>query len=223
MIIVFDLDEVLYDEKTFVLSGFSEVSKYLDKNNIIPFKQSMDFLTKRFKIQRNYIFDELLKRFEVHNKKNIKKCISVYRSHKPLIKIYPEALKCLNKLKNYPIYIVTDGNKIVQKNKIDALKIKKMIKFCFLTSNYKLKNAKPSPYCFMKICNLENAKPKDVIYVGDNPNKDFVGIKPLGFKTVRVLKGRYKNLKKAKKYEANIQINSLREFDQKLITNIIKF
>ena len=91
------------------------------------------------------------------------------------------------------------------------------MKKCYLTSNYGLNNAKPSPYCFLKICNLENVRPNEVVYVGDDPNKDFVGIKPLGFKTIRVLKGRYSNLRKTKKYQSNIVINSLRELNPKLL------
>ena len=49
MIIIFDLDEVLYDEKTFVLSGFNAVSDYLDKQKLISKKACMSFLRNRFK------------------------------------------------------------------------------------------------------------------------------------------------------------------------------
>ena len=121
------------------------------------------------------------------------------------------------KFKKNTCYIVTDGNKLVQLNKIKALGLEKFMKKCFLTSNYGLKNVKPSPYCFLKICNIENVEPKEVVYVGDDPNKDFVGIKPLGFQTVRLLKGRYKNLIKPKKYQSDIVINSLRELNLKLL------
>ena len=31
-----------------------------------------------------------------------------------------------------------------------------------------------------------------MVYVGDDPNKDFVNLNPLGMKTVRVLTGRFK-------------------------------
>ena len=37
------------------------------------------------------------------------------------------------------------------------MEISKNVKKYILTSNYSLKNAKPSPYCFLKICDLENA------------------------------------------------------------------
>ena len=63
-------------------------------------------------------------------------------------------------------------------------------------------------------------KPSDIIYIADNPSKDFVGIKPLGFKTIRLLKGRYKNVKKEKKYEAKFTIKSLSQLNYDFIKKI---
>ena len=44
MIIVFDLDEVLYDEKTYVISGFRTVSEFLEKDEAIPKKIIFEYL-----------------------------------------------------------------------------------------------------------------------------------------------------------------------------------
>ena len=181
MIIVFDLDDTLYDEKTFFHSGMNAIVDYLSNEYGIPKKNLLRFLKKRIKQKRIQIIDDLLKNFNIYSKTKVKKCLSIYRKHSPKIQLSNDAKSCLKNLKKFPCYIVTDGNKIVQLNKIRALKLEKLMKKCFLTSNYGLKNAKPSPYCFMKICNLENVKPQDIMYVGDNPNKDFIGIKPLGF------------------------------------------
>ena len=68
----------------------------------------------------------MLENFKIYSKENIKKAILVYRTHKPNIVLPQESIEVLryyNSLK-IPIYIVTDGNKIVQNNKIEALKIK---------------------------------------------------------------------------------------------------
>jgi len=59
-----------------------------------------------------------------------------------------------------------------------------------------------------------------VIYIADNPNKDFVGLKPLGFKTIRVLKGPYKDLKKPPEFEADLNIRSLAELDVELLNSL---
>ena len=220
MIIVFDLDDVLYDEKLFFKRGMNAIVNFISTEYGISKKQILFFLKKRIKKGRVKIIDDILKKFNIYSKYMVKKCLSIYRTHFPIIQLSSDAKYCLQNLKNFSCYIVTDGNKIVQLNKIKALKISKNIKKYFLTSNYGLKNAKPSPYCFLKICNLENVRPIDVVYVGDDPNKDFVGIKPLGFHTIRVMKGRYRNLKKPKKYQSNLEINSLRELNPKLLKKI---
>ena len=82
-----------------------------------------------------------------------------------------------------------------------------------------LKHSKPSTYCFEKIAKLEKVEYKDIVYIGDNPNKDFVNIKKLGFRTIRVLKGMFSNLNKETKFEAELNILSLVEL-KNIILNI---
>lgn len=217
MIIVFDLDDVLYEEKSFYYSGIDAIVNFISNEYNIPKNKILIFLKNRNNKNRKKIIDDILINFNIYSKSRVRKCLSIYRMHFPKIKISADAIYCLKNLKKNTCYIVTDGNKLVQLNKIKALGLEKFMKKCFLTSNYGLKNAKPSPYCFLKICDIENVEPKEVVYVGDDPNKDFVGIKPLGFQTVRLLKGRYKNLIKPKKYQSDIVINSLRELNLKLL------
>ncbi|MFY4754447.1 hypothetical protein ACOTV2_11860, partial [Aliarcobacter butzleri] len=83
-------------------------------------------------------FDEVLKYFNIYSKKNILKAVSIYRTHKPSINLPQNSIYILNYFNkiNIPIYIVTDGNKIVQNNKIEALKLRKYIKKDFITHRY---------------------------------------------------------------------------------------
>ena len=220
MIIVFDLDEVLYDEKTYVISGFRAVSEFLEKDEAIPKKIIFEYLKRRLKNGRERIFNDLLDNFRIYSQKNLKKCISVYRTHTPKIKLYSDAKDCLKRLKNYPLYIVTDGNKIVQKNKIKALNLENHIKKIILTSNYELRNSKPSTFCFQKICDMEKTSPTNLVYIGDDPHKDFVGLKREGFKTIRLFKGRFKNERLSKEFEADYKIKSLKEINEEFIKKI---
>ena len=220
MIIVFDLDEVLYDEKTYVISGFRAVSEFLEKDEAIPKKIIFEYLKRRLKNGRERIFNDLLDNFRIYSQKNLEKCISVYRTHTPKIKLYSDAKDCLKRLKNYPLYIVTDGNKIVQKNKIKALNLENHIKKIILTSNYELRNSKPSTFCFQKICDMEKTSPTNLVYIGDDPHKDFVGLKREGFKTIRLFKGRFKNERLSKEFEADYKIKSLKEINEEFIKKI---
>ena len=89
---------------------------------------------------------------------------------------------------------------------------KHYFKKIYITHNYGIKHSKPSLYCFNKI--LENEKIYDtnkLVYIGDNPNKDFVNLNKNGFQTVRILNGSYKNVRLQRHFEAQYQINELVE------------
>lgn len=220
MILVFDLDDTLYEELTYVKSGFRAVANYLNEHYSIPTQTGLEFMLGKLSSGRGRIFNDLLTEYGIYKKELVSKCVSIYRLHQPNITLSPEADACLKRLHSYPQYIVTDGNKLVQQNKIQALGLDRRVKFCYITHRYGIKNAKPSPYCFMKICEREKVAPKEVVYIADNPNKDFVGIKPFGFRTIRILQGSYKDLSLTSEYEAEQQIRSLDELTQEFIKRL---
>jgi len=213
MIIVFDLDDTLYDETTFVRSGYKAVAAYLSTQLKIDDEQIFRELWQELQIQRNHVFNRFLEKKGALRSQLVKRCLSIYRSHDPKIVLYPEARACLERFKDSPLYVVTDGNKIVQKRKFLALGLEKYIRRCMCTYAFGISHSKPSPYCFEKICQLEKVDPSQVMYVADNPAKDFVGIKPLGFKTVRVLKGAYSSMKVEPRFDADRIISDLSELN----------
>lgn len=222
MIVVFDMDDTLYDEITYVESGFRTVCDFLHQTFKAPKQKCFELMMKELKKNgRGKIFNVALEKYGILNKTNIRKCVSIYRTHTPDIELNKEAIDCFKRFHDYPKYVVTDGNKIAQGRKVDALGLKQMMKKVFITHQYGLSSSKPSPYCFFKIMEMENSNPQNIVYIGDNPNKDFVGIKPLGFKTIRIRKGDYMNEKVSLKYDAQISIDSLDELTPSLLNDLI--
>ncbi len=220
LVLVFDLDDTLYDELTYVRSGFRAVAEFLRREYGLAVQDSYIDMVERLQNGRGRIFDDLLIRFGLYSKRNVRSCLSIYRMHKPEIELFADAAECLQRFQHLPIYIVTDGNKLVQKNKLIALGLYHRVKLCFITHRYGVKNAKPSPYCFWKICEREQVSAQEVIYVADNPRKDFVGIKPLGFHTVRIIRGQHKDVELEAEYEAECRIHSLAELSEDLLERI---
>ncbi|MBA2369551.1 MAG: HAD family hydrolase [Candidatus Protochlamydia sp.] len=216
MAIVFDLDDTLYPELSFVYSGYKAVSAYLSPLLNLPPNEIEAGLKAELKIKRDQVFDRFLQEHNFYSRSLVKKCLSLYRGHVPTIQLYSEALECLKALKENSLFVVTDGNKLVQQRKYQALELGSYIKKCFCTYAYGIHRSKPSPYCFERICQLEKIVPSQVVYVADNPYKDFVGIKPLGFKTVRVLTGPYRDCKVEPAYEADEQIDNLSQLEAAL-------
>ena len=224
MIIVFDLDDTLYEEINYVKSGFRAVSNHLSNQYKIGtpevvYKELILLLEKQ---GRGKIFDRILERYDLSNKAVIKKCLAIYRLHDPDICFSTIGRSCLERFQDFPKYLLTDGNKVVQTKKIKSLDIDDYFKRIVITHNYGLKYSKPSTYCFHKILKWEDASPSDLVYVGDNPRKDFVNLKSNGFKTVRVLTGEHKDVVAPIEYEADAKINSLNELSVKYLKNMFE-
>jgi len=211
-VVVFDLDDTLYSELDYVKSGLEFVANNVSLRLGLESSEFLNLFLKSLSIGRSNVFDRALDELSLKNSRNIKQCVALYRGHIPKINLYPNALNIITKMANqYSVYIVTDGNKLVQKIKLKALGLydSPIVKKAFITYRYGVKNAKPSPYCFNKIAQFESVEPKDIVYIADNAKKDFVGIKPLGYKTIRVLSGQHKDCCYGDEYEAEYIIDKL--------------
>ena len=62
---------------------------------------------------------------------------------------------------------------------------------------------------------------REVRNIADNPNKDFIGIKPFGFKTIRVKRGMFSNIILDKSHEADITIHTLDELTDNLLKKLL--
>ena len=218
--ILFDLDDTLYDEMQFVKGGFKAVSLYISRNNNISqnavYQLLLDVLEK---YGRGHTFDIGLKKLGLYSKKLIPKLVEVYRIHKPNLSLYSDVTTTLSTLikRNYKLGLITDGNVEVQKNKVKALRIKDFFDCMVFSDEYGIGKRKPNSFPYQKAMEKLELQARETIYVGDNPHKDFITAKKLGIFTVRILRGRYKNIKLRKEYEANYQIKNLDE-----ILSIIK-
>jgi putative hydrolase of the HAD superfamily len=218
LIIVFDLDDTLYQEITYVKSGLTAVSQDIaSKYNLNQEMIYSEALSMLETFGRGHIFDNILRQYGLYSKREVKRLLSVYRSHNPRIKIGLPELEVLRKCRIISnLYLVTDGNKNVQAKKIEALKIKTYFKRIFITHRYGLEASKPSLKCFEHIRELEKVGWSEIVYIGDDPNKDFVNLKKVGATTIRVMTGRFRKVTKSPAYEAEWHINSLSELPKLL-------
>lgn len=224
MIICFDLDDTLYDEISYVESGFKEISKYLNGLNILNFSENEIYLNLMNIMERKgrgRVFDEFLKKNNIKSKNLVKRCLSIYRKHKPNIKLNENVkeILCLLKKKYGNLYLVTDGNLIAQRNKIKALNLNKYFYKTLPTHQYGTKHSKPSTYVFEKICKWEKIEMHNLVYIGDNPYKDFVNLKKLGAITIRLNQGMFKNVNLSKKFMADFQVDNIKQINKFIIEN----
>jgi len=185
--IAFDLDDTIYLERDYILSGFKAVSKYLHRTRGISEKETFEFLVKTFgKGIRGKNFNLLIEKFAIPNSE-LTKLIDIYRNHPPDIKPIEGMTELLAELsKSFRLAIITDGYIETQKLKVSALGIDRLVHRIIYTDEFGKERWKPDPLAFKTLKKYENLKNQEAIYIADNPLKDFIPAKATGFITIKV-------------------------------------
>ena len=211
MIPIFDLDDTLYPERSYVESGFRAVAAWLADRFGWDANESMRVMLNTLEQEgRGAVFDRLIASRRTMSVRLVNECVRVYRHNLPSISLAQNVEEILSSFPE-PIYLVTYGHKIVQQLKVRALQIEHQFKKVFITHRYGIQHAKPSIHCFEIIRRMEHCEWSDMAYIGDNPAKDFVNLTPLGVRTIRVLTGEHQNVKAKPGFEATYVITSLGE------------
>lgn len=177
--VIFDLDDTLYSEKEYVKSGFKAVSDYLGADY-------EERLWRFFEAGRPAI-DELLIEIGRADEKNA--ALDIYRSHKPRIHLYDGVAEMLERLKGkgLKVGIITDGRPEGQHNKLEALGLEHMVDDIIITDELGgVQFRKPCDIAFRIMQNRWRLPASEMVYVGDNPIKDFQAPQQLGMKRVIV-------------------------------------
>lgn len=189
-LIACDLDDTLTPEIEFVKSGFSACAKVLEKRCGISKDKAYEAFKQAFKISSKHVFDRALEKFGLSDLKLKNELVETYRYHKPNINFYPDVPEFLKaaKNRNLPLAIITDGDAKTQKNKIKALGAEKFFKEIIATSDYGADFCKPSPKPFELLISHFKIEPSEMLYIGDNPLKDFYISAILPIKTARIVR-----------------------------------
>lgn len=211
MILIFDLDDTLYAERSFVLSGFGAVARFAEDRWGIPAGASVAQMTEILdRAGRGRIFDDWLALHGRRSRGNVRACVRVYRHHRPDIALPAAHLALLERLRREgPLFLVTDGHKIAQQRKVEALGLAPYFSRIYITHRYGRHNAKPSLHCFELIRKRTDSAWADLAYIGDNPAKDFVSLNAVGATTIRVHTGAHRAVAALPGYDAAHHIDGL--------------
>ncbi len=174
-VIVFDLDDTLYKEVSFVESGFNAVARYLGN---LSYADEMMSSWRRGK----NAFEQLLSNHSLTS--SVEELLTIYRTHVPTIELETSVVATLEALvENGEILgIITDGRYITQRNKIKALGLSRWIADDNIIISEEFGSAKPDirNYRFF----MSKYPGKTYTCIGDNVAKDFVAPKSLGWQTI---------------------------------------
>lgn len=176
-VIVFDLDDTLYNEIDFLKSAYIDISKELEPNT---WEQ---LYTQLFSLYRNKldVFEFICNTYTIEKEDLIQR----YRNHIPNIKPFDGVLNTLQKIKEGKgrIAIVTDGRSITQRNKLQKLGLLPYLDHVIISEE--IGSEKPNPLNFTAIEN--HFQLTAYYYIADNFKKDFIAPKKLGWQTIALI------------------------------------
>lgn len=165
--VIFDLDDTLYSEKEYIRSGFSKIAKAYPMINNCEAR-----LWNAFEKKESAIDSVLKEEGLIQEKDN---CIKIYRNQIPNIHLYEGVKEMLQRIgKAKKMGMITDGRPEGQNAKIDSLGIRELFDEIIITDTLGgAEYRKPNPKAFMLMSEKLKVKTSEMIYVGDNINKDF--------------------------------------------------
>jgi putative hydrolase of the HAD superfamily len=191
--VLLDMDDTLYDEMSFVASGFRAVAKDMaGRCGIEPPQLVEEMMEILQRDGRGKVFDTALKGYGVHDEQYVQYLVDLYRRHQPQIKVFEDVCPVLELLKRrgLRIGVITDGHGPTQRRKFEALEIEKYIDIFIATDDLGAAYWKPHPLAFAKALDKLSVTPQLAACVGDNPTKDFKGPRSLGMLTIHITRRR---------------------------------
>jgi putative hydrolase of the HAD superfamily len=190
--VLFDLDNTLYPEMEFVCGGLRAAAEQLSQRTGVAaqrlFERAKAIMDRD---GRGRVFDALLSELDVEPQEAVTKMmVLAYRTHRPAIGLFDDVLPAFSALRRLGLRLglVTDGMGSIQRRKIEALRLDRLLDVVVCTDELGREFWKPSTVPFCVALESLSVRPQDAAYVGDDPAKDFVGPNALGMWTIRILR-----------------------------------
>ena len=178
-VVVFDLDDTLYNELDFLKSAYIAIAQYLEPKEWITLYVSM-FSMYRSNIN---VFDYLALDYG----KDAKTLIDMYRNHSPDIELFEGVIDVIKAIKQKEghIGIITDGRSGTQRSKIKSLNITDLIDKIVISDD--IGSEKPAEENFLAIEAAFKFNEAEFYYIADNLKKDFITPNARAWKTIGLI------------------------------------
>lgn len=175
-VFVFDLDDTLYKEIDYRLSGFRAVVRQIERIYEVNLERQLSNLIEQGSPD---VLHELCVAAGLPTA--VKQTLLwTYRLHMPDIKLSEDVKAAISLIRQNAAgtAILTDGRSLTQRAKLSALGLKDFL--VYISEEYG--DQKPSCLRFEAV--MRDLPFKTYVYVADNPKKDFVAPNRLGWTTI---------------------------------------
>lgn len=212
-VVLFDLDDTLVSEDSYIRSGYRAVCDYLN-HTFEEYEFNESHLYELYAADAKNVFNRLLEEYGIaYKKEDILKLVQIYRTHMPVISFYDDVLPTIFAMKKKGVRcgIISDGYLETQSAKVEALCAEQFFEKIILTESLGREYWKPHPKAFELMQEFFAVPFEEMMYVGDNPRKDFLIQKTYPIYTVRIIREKSVYLNEA--YEEGLK-------EQKRVTSL---
>lgn len=183
--IIFDLDDTLYRERRWLLSGFTAVARHLEVAHRVDRQEAFRCLVASVRAGRRHeAFQRLCRRFGLPARL-IPGLVSLVRSHRPALALRRSTRSALAQLRSdWRLGVLTNGLPAVQARKTAALDLRELVDAVVYAGDYGA--GKPEPQPFLEVATRVGVDPARCVFVGDDPWCDIHGARQVGMHTVRI-------------------------------------
>lgn len=211
--VIFDLDYTLHDNDAYWFGVFKEVASFLEYKKKLDFDKTYEILMKIFKEKGpsyGSLFKDLFEEINLEvDDGAIHELVKIYHNHEPSLKLYPETVSVLRRLKEkYKIGLISNGQEQTQMKKLKALAIEGYFDTVVFPERSK---RKPNIEPFITVAKNLKIELNEIVYVGDNPLEDFESLRKSNSLCIRVLRGPFKALTVQEGLDAQYKIENLEQ------------
>jgi putative hydrolase of the HAD superfamily len=185
--IIFDMDDTLYPERRFVLSGFAAVAHALRTTRGIDARESFRVLSGAMRAgRRRTALQTLCSRFGLPLDL-VGELVGIIRQHRPRLRLGTSTRRVLAELRpRWRLGILTNGMPAVQARKVEALGLGPLVDEVVYASEHGTGSGKPERAPFLAMASRLRVVPERCVFVGDDPERDIAGAAGAGMRSVRI-------------------------------------
>jgi putative hydrolase of the HAD superfamily len=185
--LLFDLDDTLYRERRFMLSGYAAVAADVAARTGAPAAAILRRLARAAsRGGRGHAFQDLCEHHGL-DEAVMPELVAIYRGHRPRLRLPRASRRVLERVRDgWRTGIITNGSPDVQRRKLEALGVSALVDVIVLAHACGARLGKPDAEPFLHALAQLGVLPSRAVMVGDDPRADIGGARSLGIRSIHV-------------------------------------
>ena len=181
------MDDTLYPYRRYLLSAFAAVAGHVELWHGIPSSRTFEALARTSRGTEREADPLSCLRYLGLPAGRLSLLRRVIERHHPRLKLPQVTEHLLSELRNqgWRLGVLTNGPKVRQAKKVEALALAGLVDSVVFASNYGGGLGKPHPEPFLEIARRLDVEPGHVVFVGDDEFSDVLGALGAGMHAVR--------------------------------------